>query len=268
MWKDDKFVIPDDIKADPAKVTEYYDKNYGERYKDYDTLKTRAADADEWGKLGKREDIATQTQTYAKVQEALRQGKVIVTDNQGRIFAKDPAELTTAERRQVQQNRGGGDGGGGEFTEIEDDAFDELTPRQQRAYYKKMVAADLARTVAEKEKQYGETITGVQNNSTQMVNTLLEIQSALQDHPSLKLKDVLAKMAEHAAKGDRNPLKTALDEYTRPAMIQEEAKKIAAQMVAEDKLKAEKVRAEKVLTTSRCFVNVKLTPTSALRMTI
>lgn len=245
-WKDDKFVIPDDIKDKPEEVTKYYGEHYGERYKDYDALKTRAAEAEEWGKLGKREEVQTERQTLSRINDALRSGKVIVTDKEGRIFAKDPSELTTAEKRQVQQQQQ-------DDYSIGDDGlpdnFDDLTPRQQAAAIRKANRRDLDETVAAKEKQYGETIQGLQGSSQREVNTILEIQAALQDHPSIKVKDLLTKMATLAATGTANPLKAALDEITGPARIEELAKTRAAEIIAEEKLKTEKARSEKVLTT-------------------
>ena len=245
MWKDGKFVLPDDIKADPEKVSQYYDTNYGERYKDYDTPKTRAGEADEWGKLGKREDIETERQTLSRMTDALRQGKVIVTDAQGRIFAKDPSELTPAERRQAAADPV--NQGGGASDDWLPDNFDELTPRQQAAAQRKAFQQMLAQTVTEKEKQYGTAIEGITSQTNREVNTVLQIQAALQEHPTLKLKEVLTKMAEYATKQHPNPLQAALDEFTRPAEIEALAQKRAAELIAEGKLKDEKAKSEKVL---------------------
>src|SRR5438876_10641443 len=102
MWRDGKFVVPDEYKDKPAAdVAKYYDEHYGERYKDYDDLKTRAADAENWGKLGKREEIEGRLKIYDNVAQALRAGKVIVADDKGTLYARDPKDLTPAERRTV-----------------------------------------------------------------------------------------------------------------------------------------------------------------------
>src|ERR1700677_4935099 len=108
MWKDDKFVIPDEIASKPEEDSKYYGEHYGDRYKDYDDLKTRAVEVDEWRKLGKREELQTQSQTFSNITNALKQGKVIVADDKGQLYARDPKDLTPTERQQVVQTTASG----------------------------------------------------------------------------------------------------------------------------------------------------------------
>src|ERR1700677_2624906 len=251
MWKDDKFVIPDEIASKPEEVSKYYGEHYGDRYKDYDDLKTRAGEVDEWRKLGKREELQTQSQTFSNITNALKQGKVIVADDKGQLYARDPKDLTPTERQQVVQNPAGGNA-----DEWLPDNFDELTPRQQAAAQRKAFKDMLDQTVTAKTNEFGEVLRGSQGQSTTMIDTVLKIQSAIQDHPEIKFKDLLNLMAVHASNGASNPLQAAWDEKLGPAEIERKAQTRAAEIIAESKLKADKEKSERILNTGSPLQNM------------
>lgn len=244
------FELPAELKdKGPEDVARYY----SDRYKDYDTLKSQAAEAAEWSKFGKRDELQNEITTYSKIKDALRQGKVIVTDDKGMLYARDPQDLTPAQRQQAAQNPMNQQAQGGD---IDDDAFDEMTPRQQRAYYRKLMKQQLDETVAAKEREWGAVIQNTSGGASQMVNTVLEIQAALQENPSIKLRDILPKMATYAAQGAPNPLKAALDDFLGPAQIEQKAEARAAEIIAQRKLEDEKKKAEKQILSGSPLANM------------
>jgi len=236
------FKLPDELAGKPPEEVARY---YTDKYKDYDDIKTRAGEAESWSKFGKREEVEQRMKTFENVTAALKQGKVIVADEKGMLYARDIKDLTPAEKKQVREQ--GADAGTGASDWL--DGYDDLAPREQASRMEKRVRGIIDEIVAAKEKTYGEAIQGAQGTSTNMINTVLEIQAALQENPSLKLRDILPKMATYAAQGHNNPLKAALDEFLAPAQIEVKAEKRAAEIIADHKLKAEKEKAEKILPT-------------------
>ena len=242
--------MPAELKDKPAEEVAKY---YSDKYKDFDKYKT---DAEEWGKLGKRDEVASSRDSYSKIQQALASGKVIITRPDGQIYAVDPSTLTPAERREANQNPVNQPQQPVNPDDIDDDAWDELPPRKQRALMKAWTKHELDSTVAAKEKQWGETISNAAGISTRQIDTVLQIQAALQDNPEIKLKDMLTRMATLAAQGAANPMQAALDEIRMPAAIEKRAEARAAEIIAERQLKADKDKAEKVLATGSPLARV------------
>lgn len=239
------FELPADLKGKSAEEVAQHYASQLDRYKDYDDLKTKASQAEQWSQFGDREQVASRLSTFDRVAKALQEGKVVINRN-GTLYAEDPANLTPAERRQVQQQ--GADAGTGAADWLE--GYDELPPTQQATRMEKRFRSMLEEVVAGKEKQYGQVIDGARGESSRQVNTLLSILSQMQEHPELKLKDVLVKMASYAEKGAADPLKAAFDEFLTPAQIEAKAQARAAEIIAAERLKVEKERAEKLLNNS------------------
>lgn len=233
------FALPDELKGKGAEDIARY---YTERYKDYDDLKGKAAQVDSWSKFGKPEEVESRLSTFDKVAGALRQGKVIVADGSGQLYAKDVSDLTPAERRQAQsQTPATSDSG--DWT----DGYDLLAPTDQGRRLEKHMQSVFNSIIEAKAREYGEQIAQFQQGQWRQMDTLLNMLAQIQDHPELKIRDVLRVAGELGSKGAADPMKAAFDQFLTPAQVKAQAEKMAAEIIAEKEAKAQKERAERTL---------------------
>lgn len=233
----DTFALPQELAG---KSVEEVGRYYAERYKDYDDLKTRAGAWD--GIDRKPEDVKSSLDLYEKITGALRSGKALRLDDKGQILA-DAIQRAAVAQQDAQRGTPAADDNGDWL-----ENWELVDPRDQARRLETRWNQSFDKRIEAKEKQYGELIENRVGQAFKMLDTALNLIAECQEHPELRIRDVLKRAADVGVKNPGiDPIRAAIDEVLSPGMIEAKAKERAAAIVAEERAKAEKERAEKNL---------------------
>lgn len=219
-----------------GKSVEDVARYYTDRYKDYDDVRARASAWDEV--KYKPEEAKTSLDLYDRITNALRTGNRLYLDANGQIMSEPVAAAAQRKEAAVTPS----------------DPADWLNdwelkdPRDQARRLEARAIERFNEVIAAKEKQYGDTINGQASQLMSMLDAALNLVAECQEHPELKIREVLKRGAELRTK---NPgidgIRAAIDSFLAPGEIERQAKERAAAIIAEQRAKEEKERAERQL---------------------
>jgi len=219
-----------------GKSVEDVARYYSDRYKDYDDLRARAS---AWDEVKYKPDEAkTSLELYDRITGALRTGNRLYLDANGQIMS-EPVAAAAARK---------------EASAAPSDPADWLNdwelkdPRDQARRLEARALERFNEVISAKEKQYGETINSQASQVMSMLDAALNLVAECQEHPELKIREVLKRGAELRAKNPNvDGIRAAIDSFLAPGEIERRANERAAILMAEERAKAEKERAERQL---------------------
>ncbi len=226
------FTMPTELAGKkPEEVARYY----SDRYKDYDDVKTRA---ETWKDFKEKpEDVRNNLETWNRVTAALRQGKQIRVEN-GQIMAVDPATAKPGATAPAKDPAATGD--------PEDwlNGYEMLEPKDQARRQSGFVLRTANEVIAAKEKEFRDATGAFQAQIYRQIDGVLNMIATIQEHPELKIKDILTRGAEIAQKNPGvDPIAGAIEALLQPALIESRATEMAARKLADERAKAERDRA-------------------------
>lgn len=233
-----KFELPTELQGKgPEDVARYY----SDRYKDYDDYKTRASS---WDKIKKKpEEVEADLTLTEKIRERLGRGEEIYVKD-GQIFSRPPQVAGKQPTEQERRKEPSADAGNDDWL----NDWETSDARDQARRMSTYVTKTMNGVIEAKEGEFRKLFDQAQSVTFRQLDAVLNLIVQAQEHPELKVKDVMVRAAKIAQENPNvDPMKAAIDEFLTPASIETRAQALAAEQIAKDRAEVERKNAERRL---------------------